>query len=156
MKSPGVEHCEQLPGVVQVIACDLAEAEGVEIADGDGGEQHGRSHDLVHFGDVRKLQVELNPVHADIQQEAQGAEEEEQPQAASRRHSLGGEDVSDAMQCGREGEHLERRRMLAVLLRGRLHLHIRCLDGFHSERFLLLSRAKKKKPQDFNVSTACT
>lgn len=76
MKSPGVEHCEQLPCVVQVVAGDLAEAEGVEVADGDGGEQHCRCHDLVHFGDVRKLQVELNSVHTDVQQEAQGAEEE--------------------------------------------------------------------------------
>lgn len=129
--------------MVQVVARDLAEAEGVEVADGDGGEQYWRSHDLVHFGDVRKLQVELNPVHADVHQEAQGAEEQEQPQAASGRHSLVGEDVGDAVQRGRESEHLERRRMIAVCLCRRFHFHIHRLGGVHSERLLLISRAKK-------------
>lgn len=143
MESPGVDHGQQLPCVVQVVACDLAEAEGIEVADGDGREQHGRSHDLVHLCDVRKLQVELNPVHTDIQQEAQGAQEEEEPQATSGRHSLVREDVSDSVQRGRESEHLERRRMLAVRLGRRLRFHIHRLGGVHSERLLFLSQEKE-------------
>lgn len=154
MKSPGVDHGQQLPCVVQVIACDFAEAEGVEVADGDGGEQHGRSHYLVYFGDVWKLQVELNPVHADVQQEAEGAQEEEQPQATSGCHSLVGEDVSYSVQRGRESKHLERRRMIVVRLSRRLHFHIHRLARVHSERLQLLSQ--EKNTHSFTFPKACT
>lgn len=62
--SPLVEQGQQLPSVIQVIARHAAEAERVQVAKGDRGKRHDRGRDLVHFGDVWVLQVELDPVHA--------------------------------------------------------------------------------------------
>jgi len=106
---PLIEQSQQLPGVVQVVACHAAEAERVEVAEGDGGERHGGGRDLVQLGDVRVLQVQVYAVHAHAQQHSQRAEEEEQPGAALDAQALVAEDVRQAVQGGAVGEHLQRR-----------------------------------------------
>ena len=94
---PLIEEREQLPRVVQVIPGHATEAERVQVAECDGGEHHHWGRDLVQLGDVRILQVEVDPVHADVEQTRQGAEEEGQPQAALYAHAFVGEDVRDSV-----------------------------------------------------------
>ncbi len=94
---PRVEQREELACVVQVVACDPAEAEGVEIADRHRWENHHRRRDLVQLGDVRVLQVELNPIDADVHEKGQWAEEKHNPEAAFGRDLLIGEDMRDAV-----------------------------------------------------------
>lgn len=118
-----VEQGQQLPGVVQVIARDPAEAERVQVAEGDGGERHDRGRDLVQPGDVRVLQVIVDPVHADVQQERQGAEEQQEPQAALDAHALVREDVRDAVQGRAVRENFYGRRSVRVHLLG-LHFEV--------------------------------
>ena len=84
--------------MVQVIARHSAKAERVQVAEGDGGERHDRGRDLVQFGDVRVLEVEVDPVHAHVEQEGQGAQEKHDPQAAFDAEPLVREYVRDSVQ----------------------------------------------------------
>lgn len=84
--------------MIQVVARHAAEAERVQVAKGDRGERHDRGRDLVHFGDVRVLQVELDPVHAHEQQEGERAQEDQEPEAAFDAAALVRENVSDSVQ----------------------------------------------------------
>lgn len=83
--------------MVQVIARNPAEANGVQIANGHSRKHHHRRGDLVQLGDVRILQVELNAINADVHEKSQGAEEKHHPEAAFGRDLLIGEDVRDAV-----------------------------------------------------------
>lgn len=122
--TPAVEQSEQLPGVVQVIARHPAEAKGVEVAEGDGGENHHRSRHLVQLGDVGVLKVKLHAVHAHHGQHAHGAQEEESPQGALDAHALVGEHMRDAVQRGSAGENFNGGRLPVVqLLRLRFEIH---------------------------------
>lgn len=96
--SPLVEQGQQLPCVIQVIARHPAEAERVQVAKGDRRERHDRGRDLVHSGDVRVLQVELDPVHAHEQQEGERAQADQEPEAALDAAALVRENVSDSVQ----------------------------------------------------------
>lgn len=98
--SPLVEQGQQLPCVIQVIARHPAEAERVEVAKGHRRERHDRGRDLIHFGDVRVLQVELDPVHAHEQQEGERAQADQEPEAAFDAAALVRENVSDSVQGG--------------------------------------------------------
>lgn len=82
----------------QVVACHPAEAESVQVAKSDGGKRHDGGRDLIQFGDVRVLEVEVDPIHARIEQEGQRAQEEQEPQAAFDAEPLVREDVSDSVQ----------------------------------------------------------
>lgn len=84
--------------MVQVIARHPAEAERVQVAKGDRGERHDRGRDLIQFGDVRVLEVEVDPVHAHEQQKGQGAQEKDDPQAAFDAEPLVRENVRDSVQ----------------------------------------------------------
>lgn len=112
--SPAIEQREQLSCMVQVIARDAAEAEGVEVAEGDGREGHLRGRDLVQLGHVRVLQVEAHSVRAHEHEEGERAGEEDNPQAAPHAQPLVGEHVCDAVQSGPAGENFNRRRSLTV------------------------------------------
>lgn len=112
--SPAIEQREQLSRMVQVIARDAAEAEGVEVAEGQGGEGHHRGRDLVQLGHVRVLQVETHAVRAHEHEEGERAGEEDNPQAAPHAQPLVGEHVGDAVQSGRARENFNGRRSLAV------------------------------------------
>lgn len=94
---PLVEQSQQLPCVVQVIARHAAEPERVQVAKGDRGKRHDRGRDLVQFGNVRVLEVEVDPVHAHEQQERQRAQEKHDPQAAFDAEPLVREDVGDSV-----------------------------------------------------------
>lgn len=96
--SPLVEQGQQLSCVIQVIARHPTEAERVQVAKGDRRERHDRGRDLVHFGDVRVLQVELDPVHAHEQQEGERAQADQEPEAALDAAALVRENVSDSVQ----------------------------------------------------------
>lgn len=122
--TPAVEQGKQFSGVVQVVAGHTSEAEGVEVAQGDGGElQLGGSH-LIQLGDVRVLEVELHPVHAHQHQNTQRAQEEENPQAALDAHPLVSEHVRDAVQRGPAGENFNGCWLFKVhVLRVRLQIH---------------------------------
>lgn len=110
--------------MVQVVACHPAEAEGVEVAEGDRGEHHHGSRHLVQLGDVGVLEVELHAVHAHHHQHAHGAQEEQDPQAALDAHPLVGEHVRDAVQRGPAGENFDGGRSLVVhVLRVRFEIH---------------------------------
>lgn len=111
---PLVEQGQQLPGVVQVVARHPAEPERVQVAKGDRGERHDRGRDLVQFGDVRVLEVEVDPVHAHEQQEGQRAQEEHHPEAALDADALVREDVRDSVQSGAVREHLHGWRWMRV------------------------------------------
>lgn len=95
---PLIEQGQQLPCVVQVIARHAAEPKSVQVAESDRGERHDWGRDLVQFGDVRVLEVEVDPVHAHVQQERQGAQEKHEPQAALDADPLVREDVRDSVQ----------------------------------------------------------
>lgn len=95
---PLVEQSQQLPCVVQVIARHAAEPERVQVAESDRGKRHHRGRDLVQFGDVRVLEVEVDPVHAHVQQERQRTQEKHEPQAAFNAEPLVREDVRDSVQ----------------------------------------------------------
>lgn len=112
--SPAIEQREQLSRVVQVIARDAAEAEGVEVAEGHGGEGHQRDRDLVELGHVRILQVEAHAVRAHEHEEGERAGEEDNPQAAPHAQPLVREHVGDAVKSGPTGENFNGRRSLAV------------------------------------------
>lgn len=90
---PLVEQCQQLSCVVQVVARHAAEAERVQVAEGDRGERHDGGRDFIQFGDVWVLEVKENPVHAHVQQEGQRAQETHDPQAAFDAEALVREDV---------------------------------------------------------------
>ena len=131
--TPAVEQGKELPSVVQVVARHPAEAEGVEVAEGDWGEHHHRSRHLVQLGDMRVLEVELHPVHAHHHQHAHGAHEEQNPQGALDTHPLDGEHVRDAVQRGPAGENFDGSRPLVVhVFRVRFEIHcdeFGCVDG---------------------------
>lgn len=95
---PLVEQSQQLPCVVQVIARHAAKPERVQVAKSDRGKRHDRGRDLVQLGDVRVLEVEVDPVHAHVQQERQRAQEKHDPQAAFDAEPLVREDVRDSVQ----------------------------------------------------------
>lgn len=90
---PLVEQGQQFPCMVQVIACHPTETKCVQVAKGDRGKRHDRGRDLIQFGDVRVLEVEVDPVHAHVQQEGQRAQEKHDPQAAFDAEPLVREDV---------------------------------------------------------------
>lgn len=81
--------------MVQVIPSDPAEAERVQVAEGDRGERHDWGRDLIQFGDVLVLEVEVDAVHAHVQQEGQRAQEKHDPQATFDAETLIGENVRD-------------------------------------------------------------
>lgn len=142
---PAVEQSEQLPGVVQVIARHPAEAEGVEVAEGDGGENHHRSSHLVQLGDVGVLKVQLHAVNAHHCQHTHGAQEEESPQCAFDDHPLIGEHVWDAVQRGSAGENFNGGWLLVVqVLRVRFEIHC-------GRREVAKEREGKKKTRDSGV-----
>lgn len=110
--------------MVQVVARHPAEAEGVEVAEGDRGEHHHRSRNLVQLGDVRVLEVQLHPVHAHHHQHTHGAQEKQNPQCALDTHPLISEHVRDAMQRGPAGENFDGSRPLVVhVLRVLVDIH---------------------------------
>lgn len=84
--------------MIQVIARHPTEAERVQVAKGDRRERHDRGRDLVHFGDVRVLQIELDPVQADEEQEGERAQADQEPEAALDAAALVRENVSDSVQ----------------------------------------------------------
>lgn len=116
--SPLVEQGQQLTRVIQVVAGYAAEAERVQVAKGDRGERHDRGRDLVHFGDVRVLQVELDPVHAHEQQEGERAQEDQQPEAALDAAALVREDVRESVQGGSARENFNGGRSVDVHVLG--------------------------------------
>lgn len=122
---PLVEQGQQLPGVVQVIARHPAEAERVQIAKGDRGERHDRGRDLIQFGDVRVLEVEVDPVHAHVKQEGQGAQEKHDPQAAFDAEPLVRENVRDSVQGRAVRKNFYGRRLVCVHVFG-FHFEIHC------------------------------
>lgn len=115
---PLVEQGQQLPRVVQVIARHAAEPKRVQVAKGDRGERHDRGRDLVQFGDVRVLEVEVDPVHAQEQQEGQGAQEAHDPQAAFDAEPLVRENVRDSVQSRAVRKNFYGRRLTRVHLFG--------------------------------------
>lgn len=112
--SPAIEQREQLSRMVQVIARDAAEAEGVEVAEGHGREGHQRSRDLIELGDVRVLQVEAHAVRAHEHKKGERAGEQDNPQAAPHAQPLVGEHVRDAVKSRPARENFNGRRSLAV------------------------------------------
>lgn len=104
--------------MIQVVARDAAEAERVQVAKGDRGERHDRGRDLVHFGDVRVLQVELDPVHAHEQQEGERAQEDQEPEAALDAAALVREDVRESVQGGSVRENFNGGRSMNVHVLG--------------------------------------
>lgn len=98
--------------MVQIVARHPAEAKGVQVAEGDRGEYHQRRRYLVQLGNVRVLEVELDPVHTHQHQEPQRSQEEQDPQAPLDAHPFVGEQVRDAVQCGPAGENFDRHRSL--------------------------------------------
>lgn len=112
--SPLVEQGQQLPSVVQIVARHPAEAERVKVAKGDRGERHDRGRDLVHFGDVRILQVELDPVHAHEQQEGERAQKDQEPEAAFDAAALVREYVSDPVKGRSVRENFDGWRSIGV------------------------------------------
>lgn len=112
--SPAIEQREQLSRMVQVIARDAAEAEGVEVAEGHRRESHHRGRDLVQLGHVWVLQVEAHAVRAHEHEEGERTGEEDNPQAASHAQALISEHVGDAVKRGPARENLNRRRSLTV------------------------------------------
>lgn len=112
--SPAIEQRKQLSRMVQVIACDAAEAERVEVAEGHGWEGHHRGRDLVELGHVWVLQVEAHPVRTHEHEEGERAREEDNPQAAPYAQPLVGEHVGDAVKSGPACENFNGRRSLAV------------------------------------------
>lgn len=122
--TPAVEQGKELPSVVQVVARHPAEAEGVQVAEGDGGEHHHRSRHFVQLGNVGILEVKLHSVHTNHHQHAQGAQEEQNPQGALDTHPFISEHVRDAMQRGPAGENFDGSRALVVhVLRLRFEIH---------------------------------
>lgn len=124
--------------MVQVVARYPAEAEGVEVAEGDRRENHPRSRHLVQLGDMRVLEVQLDPVHAHHHQHTHGAQEEQDPQAALYAHAFVSEHVRDAVQRGPAGENFNGSRALVVhIVRGvrfEIHyFHEMSLDGWRSK-----------------------
>lgn len=96
--SPLVEQGQQLPCVIQVVARHPTEAERVQVAEGDRRERHDWGRDLVHFSDVRVLQIVLDPVHAHEQQEGERAQADQEPEAAFDAAALVRENVIDSVQ----------------------------------------------------------
>lgn len=109
--------------MVQVVAGHAAEAERVQVAEGDGRERHDSGRDLVHLGDVRVLEVEVDAVHAHEEQEGERAQEEDHPQAAFDAELLVRENVGDAVQGGGVRENFNGRRLRSVHLFG-LHFEV--------------------------------
>lgn len=122
---PLVEQGQQLPCMVQVIARHSTEAEGVQVAESDRRKRHDRGRDLVQFGDVRVLEVEVDPVHAHVEQEGQGAQEKHDPQAAFDAEALVREDVRDSVQGRAVRENFYRWRSIRVHFLG-FHFEIHC------------------------------
>lgn len=125
MRVPLVEQGQQLPCMVQVIARHATEAERVQVAKSDRGERHDRGRDLVQFGHVRVLEVEVDPVHAHVQQEGQGAQEKHDPQTTLDAEALVREDVRDSVQGRAVRENFYGWRLIRVHFLG-LHFEIHC------------------------------
>lgn len=98
MLLPVVEQGQQLPNIEEVVAGQLAEAERVQVAEGHRRKRHDRGRDLVQLGDVRVLEVEVDPIHAHVEQESQRGQEEDEPQEPLDPEALVGEDVGDSVQ----------------------------------------------------------
>lgn len=111
--------------MVQVVARHSAEAERVQVAEGDGRERHDRGRDLIQSSDVRVLEVEVDAVHAHVQQEGEGTEEEDDPQAAFDAELLVREDVRDAVKGRGVRKNFDGRRLRRVHFFG-LHFEIHC------------------------------
>lgn len=122
--TPAVEQGKELPSVVQVVARHPAEAEGVEVAEGDRWEHDQRSSHLIKLGDVGVLEVKLDSVHAHHHQHTHRGHEEQNPQAALDTHPLISEHVRDAVQRGPGGENFNGSRPLVVnVVRVRFEIH---------------------------------
>lgn len=100
--------------MVQIVPGHPAEAERVEVAEGDGREGHHGRCDLIQLGDVWVLQVEVNTVGTHQHQERERADEEDNPKTASHTQTLVREHVRDAVERGPAGEDLHRHRALDV------------------------------------------
>lgn len=110
--------------MIQVVARHPAEAERVEVAEGDRREGDERSGHLVQLGDVGVLEVELHAVYAHNEKHPEGHKEEHNPQAALDIHPLVSEHVRDAVQRGPAGENFDRSRPPVVcVLRVRFEIH---------------------------------
>ncbi len=68
--------------MVQVVARHAAEAERVQIAEGNGRKRHHWCRDLVQTGDMRVLKVELDAVHTNKHQERNRPHEKHDPDAS--------------------------------------------------------------------------
>ncbi len=68
--------------MVQVVARHAAEAERVQVAEGNGRKRHHSCCDLVQFGDMGVLKVELDAVHANKHQERKRTHEKHDPDAS--------------------------------------------------------------------------
>lgn len=122
--TPGVEQGEELPSMVQVVACHLAEAEGVKVAERYWREYYQGSRHFIQLGDMGVLEVELHPIHAHHHQHTHGGQEKQNPQSALDIHPLVGEHVRDAMQRGSGGENFNWSRPPVVhVLRVRFMIH---------------------------------
>lgn len=124
--SPLVEQGQQLPCVIQVVARHTTEAERVQVAKGDRRERHDRGRYLVQFGDVRVLQVELDPVHAHEQQEGERAQADQEPEAAFDAAALVRENVSDSVQARSVRENFNGRRSTRVHVHVGFYFQIHC------------------------------
>ena len=102
--------------MVQVVPCHPAESEGIEVAEGEGGENHLRCRDFVQFGNMWVLEVELYSVDAHQHQYTDGPHEEQNPQTTLDAEPLICKHVRDAMQRGPAGENFNGRWSLAVHL----------------------------------------
>ena len=143
---PLVEQGQQLPGVVQVVARHPAEAERVQVAEGDRRERHDRGRDLIQFGDVRVLEVEVDPVHAHVQQEGQGAQEKHDPQAALDAEPLVRENVGDAVQGRAVRKNFYGRRLIWVhFLAFYFEIHCHCATSSILNARVWETKPKKKK-----------
>lgn len=125
--SPLVEQGQQLPCVIQVVARHTTEAERVQVAKGDRRERHDRGGYLVQLGDVRVLQVELDPVHAHEQQEGERAQADQEPEAAFDAAALVRENVSDSVQARSVRENFDGWRSARVHVHVGFYFQIHCV-----------------------------
>lgn len=114
--------------MVQIVARHPAEAKGVQVAEGDRGEYHQRRRYLVQLGNVRVLEVELDPVHTHQDQEPERTQEEQDPQAPLDADPFISEHVRDAVESRSAGENFNRRRSLE-----RVHHLFRLSFEIHDE-----------------------
>lgn len=109
---PVIEQGEELAGVVQVVLGHPAEAKLVEVAEGDGGEGLVARRLLLQLGAVGVLEVQAHALGVDVDEEAERAQEGQQPEQVAGGVAPVPQDVLDAVQRAAAGELLQAARPL--------------------------------------------